>query len=85
MLQCSKNLRYCISRHLYIDFRRFDEIANREKRAQHERYYVCSVYVCTCVVCMYECVYSVCMFVCSVYVWKCVCMCGSVVCIVMVS
>ncbi|XP_065916523.1 EGF domain-specific O-linked N-acetylglucosamine transferase-like isoform X2 [Dysidea avara] len=36
LLQCSKNLRFCIARHLYIDFRRFDEIANREKRAQHE-------------------------------------------------
>ena len=35
-LSCSKNERFCTARHLYIDFRRFDEIANREK-ASHER------------------------------------------------
>lgn len=34
-LSCSKNERFCIARHLYIDFRRFDEIANRGK-ASHE-------------------------------------------------
>ena len=35
-LRCSRNERFCIARHLYIDFRRFDEVANREK-ASHER------------------------------------------------
>lgn len=35
-LRCSRNERFCVAQHLYVDFRRFDEVASREK-ASHER------------------------------------------------
>lgn len=34
-LRCSRNERFCVAQHLYVDFRRFDEVASREK-ASHE-------------------------------------------------